>query len=289
MLGMARRPPVPVVTPEPGLKGTKERATELIDRAMREADALLDQAEAVGTPDDYKNWTRDWERWDARTKTALQSVFEGPYSDEFHRAATGSIFTQVGQSNEQTLRNRREAIERGINTLRSIEERMEYLEGPGEVLEARPRTAGGKQVFVIHGRDEGLREQVARLLERLGLEAIILQEQADRGQTIIEKFEAHALHVGYAVALLTADDYAKGPSDEAWPDSPNRARQNVILELGYFMGTLGRENVAALYQQGTELPSDIHGVLYIPLDASWKLRLAKEIREAGLPVDLNKI
>jgi predicted nucleotide-binding protein len=53
------------------------------------------------------------------------------------------------------------------------------------------------------------------------------------------------------------------------------------------MGSLGRDHTAALYAHGTELPSDIHGMLYIPLDASWELRLAREMRDAGLPVDLN--
>ena len=286
---MARGRANPPEPEESKLKATKARAKELIDRGMREADELLAQAEDVNTTHDYREWTRNCERWDARTKAALESVFEGPFPEEFHRAATRGIFTQVGQSDEQTFVNRQEGLKRGINLLLSIEERMEFLEEPGEVLEARPRTPGGKQIFVIHGRNEGLRAQVARLLERLGLDAIILQEQADRGRTVIEKFEDHALDVGYAVALLTPDDYGKGPDDEEWPDAPNRARQNVILELGYFMGTLGRDRVAALYEAGTELPSDIHGVLYIPLDATWELRLAKEMKAAGLPVDLNDV
>jgi predicted nucleotide-binding protein len=288
-MARARRPTPPDPPEQPVLKATKARAKEIIDRGITEAEVLLEQAEQVDNDEAYEDWTHDCERWDARTKLALESVFEGPFPDEYHRAATGRIFGQVGQSKMTTLRNRQTAMRGAINTLRSIEERMEFLEEPGEVLEARPRTPGGKQVFVIHGRDEGLRAQVARLLERLGLDAIILQEQEDRGRTVIEKFEDHALDVGFAVALLTPDDYGKGPDDEAWPEAPNRARQNVVLELGYFMGTLGRQRVAALFQNGTELPSDIHGVLYIPLDANWELRLAKEIKAAGLPVDLNNV
>jgi predicted nucleotide-binding protein len=166
-----------------------------------------------------------------------------------------------------------------------------FVEDLEEGAEAgtRPGQPGGDQVFVVHGRDEGVREQVARLLERLELEAIILHEKPDRGRTVIEKFEQHALRVGYAVVLLTPDDFARGPDDSSWPEEPNRARQNVILELSYFMGSLGRSRTAALYAIGTELPSDIHGLLSIPLDESWQLKLAKEMRDAGLPVDLNRL
>jgi predicted nucleotide-binding protein len=210
--------------------------------------------------------------------------------DEFHAAATGAIFRVVGLAEDDTLRYRADAVRRGINTLRSIDERLEYFEDPeNEAVDARPATPTGRQVFVVHGRADALREQVARLLERLGLEPIILHEQTDRGRTIIEKFEDHALEVGFAVALLSPDDYGRGPEDEEWPDQPNRARQNVILELGYFMGALGRERTAAIYVDGTELPSDIHGLLYIPADGGWQIRLAKEMRDAGLPVDLNRL
>jgi predicted nucleotide-binding protein len=286
---MPRRPRVPVVVQEPRLKATKERAQEIISRGVEEADALLEQAQAINSADVREAWTNDCKRWYARTKAALESVFEGPFPDEFYRAATRGITRQIGQSEATTVMYRQEAIRDGVNMLVSIEERMEYLEEPSEDVDPRPRTPGGKQVFVIHGRDEGLRAKVSLLLTRLGLEPIVLQEQTSQGRTIIEKFEDHALEVGYAVALLTPDDYAKGPDDSEWPDAPNRARQNVILELGYFMGAVGRGNVAALYEQGTELPSDIHGILYIPLDANWELWLAKEMKAAGLPVDLNKV
>jgi predicted nucleotide-binding protein len=148
-------------------------------------------------------------------------------------------------------------------------------------------TSDGRRVFVVHGRNDGIREEVARFLERLGFEAVILHEQTDQGRTIIEKFEAHALDVSYAVVLLSPDDYGRGPDDDNWPEAPNRARQNVILELGYFMGKLGRASTAALFLHGTELPSDIHGMLYIPFDDTWRLRLAKEMRDSGLDVDLN--
>ena len=88
---------------------------------------------------------------------------------------------------------------------------------------------------------------------------------------------------------MTADDIG-ATAGEPFPGTPNRARQNVVLELGYFMGTLGRSRVAAVCDERIERPSDIHGVLYIDVSRDgWELRLAKEMRDAGLPIDLNRL
>ena len=146
-----------------------------------------------------------------------------------------------------------------------------------------------KKVFVVHGRNETYREAVARLLEKLELQPIILHELANKGRTIIEKFLDHS-DVSFAVVLLTADDrggLASDPPDSYLP----RARQNVLLELGFFLGKLGRDRVCALYQGNVEIPSDYQGVLFIKLDEdnSWMLRLAKEIKSSGIPVDLNRL
>jgi predicted nucleotide-binding protein len=144
------------------------------------------------------------------------------------------------------------------------------------------------EVFVVHGRDEAVKESVARFLEKLHLHPIILHEQPNKGRTIIEKFEGHS-DVGFAVVLLTPDDVGELASSTG--EHPPRARQNVILELGYFLGKLGRARVCVLHMHGLEIPSDILGVLYVPYDADngWRLKLAKELKAAGMPVDLNRV
>jgi hypothetical protein len=141
------------------------------------------------------------------------------------------------------------------------------------------------KVFIVHGHDDGARQSVARFLERLGFEPVILQEQANRGRTIIEKFEEHG-DVGFAVVLLTPDDEGRAKGGELQP----RARQNVVLELGYFIGRLGRHKVCALKSGDLELPSDYQGVLWETMDAGggWRLSLARELKAAGHEVDLNK-
>ncbi|MGH2500967.1 MAG: TIR domain-containing protein [Ktedonobacterales bacterium] len=146
------------------------------------------------------------------------------------------------------------------------------------------RAAPSRDVFVVHGHDEAAREATARFIAQLGLHPIILHEQANQGLTIIEKFEKHA-QVAFAVVLLTPDDTG-GSSNEQDALKP-RARQNVILELGYFLGRLGRDHVCALYKGGVELPSDMSGVLYVPMDdaGAWKSTLSREIKAAGLDIN----
>ena len=141
----------------------------------------------------------------------------------------------------------------------------------------------------MHGHDDEAKETVARFVENFGIEATILHEQANRGQTIPEKFEEHASEAGFAIILLTPDDV--GASQDEANNLKPRARQNVVLELGYFWRGLGRERMCVLYKEGVELPSDIHGILYVPMDSSngWQLQLAKEMKQAGLPIDLNKL
>jgi predicted nucleotide-binding protein len=147
-----------------------------------------------------------------------------------------------------------------------------------------------RHVFVVHGHDEARRDAVALFLGRVGLVPIVLQDKTSRGRTIVEKFEDHAAEAGFAVVLMTGDDIGGVKSDPPASLKP-RARQNVIFELGYFSGKLGRGNVCALHESGVEIPSDYQGVVYIPLDpnGAWRLTLAREMRDAGLPADLNRI
>ncbi len=144
------------------------------------------------------------------------------------------------------------------------------------------------KVFIVHGRDEGVKDTVARFLEKLGLEPIILAEMPGQGQTIIEKFEQHA-QVGFAIVLLTPDDAGLLQGDENELIRP-RARQNVIFELGFFIGRLGREYVRALTKGEVEIPSNYVGIEYIPLDASggWKQKLFQELEDVGFKVDASR-
>lgn len=160
-----------------------------------------------------------------------------------------------------------------------------YIQAKGST-DAMLKAQFSRKVFIVHGHDDGARETVARFLERIGLEAIILHEQANQGRTIIEKVVAHS-DVGFAVVLLTPDDEGcvKGGTPEP------RARQNVLLELGYFIGRLGRDKVCALKRGAVEIPSDFAGVVWETMDSGggWKQALARELEAAGHSIDWNKV
>lgn len=160
------------------------------------------------------------------------------------------------------------------------------------IATASPRaevpTAPSNKVFVVHGHDEAALQGLARFLEKLGLDAIVLREQVDQGRTIIEKFEACAEGVGFAVVLLTPDDLGGAVSA---PEPNARARQNVIFELGYFAGKLGRGKVCLLRKGRVEIPSDLFGVIYTEMDSAkgWHTKLVREMKAAGLQFDANRL
>ena len=144
------------------------------------------------------------------------------------------------------------------------------------------------KIFIIHGRDVSAKSTVARFIERQKIEVIILHEQPNKGRTIIEKFEDYA-DVKFAIVLLTPDDL--GALEEQKPNYKHRARQNVVFELGYFIGRLGRKNVCALLKGDVEKPSDCDGIIYIPLDDNdgWQMSLLRELNAAGFKIDANKV
>lgn len=141
------------------------------------------------------------------------------------------------------------------------------------------------RVFIVHGHNHGFRDATARLTEKFGLVPIILAEQPSLGQTIIEKFESHS-NVASAIVILSADDRG-GTQKSKLSEQRARARQNVILELGYFVGSLGRKRVFVLYEPTVEIPSDYLGVIYIKLDENnaWKRELGYEMHSSGIPID----
>ena len=149
-------------------------------------------------------------------------------------------------------------------------------------------TKSRQKVFISYGRDEEVKKTVAKFVEDLGLKPITLDEQPSKGQTLIDKFEETADEAGFAIVLLTPDDIG---SSKATGKRKPRARQNVILELGYFFRSLGHERVCALYKEGVELLSGVPGLVYTSMDNDndWQLSVRQEMINVGLPIDMSRV
>ncbi|SFW74438.1 TIR domain-containing protein [Luteibacter sp. UNCMF366Tsu5.1] len=163
----------------------------------------------------------------------------------------------------------------------SVDLALHPLTRPDDPQEPLPQ-----KVFVVHGRNEEVKSKVVLFMERIGVETIVLHEQPNAGRTIIEKFDEIASTVGFAVVLMTPDDVGGLTQDQLLP----RARQNVVLELGYFIGKLGKKRVCALKIADIEDPSDFLGVLHIKVEGEgWKILLARELHAAGININQTRL
>ncbi len=249
----------------------------------------------------------EFKKWQRNTAVAIGRTFgtEGTQVSEFDNISffARSVPPPILKSELTGWRVKREnerqqSYVKGLDSSASllesmIEEIEEYWEDDnkeqGSFSLPKDERIDATKVFVVHGRDDSTRQAVARFIEKLDLEPVILDEQADKGRTIIEKFEQEADEVRFAVILLTPDDEGRLRSEEA--ELKPRARQNVIFELGYFRRALGPNRVCALKKGEVETPSDYDGVIYIPLDdaGGWKMGLIRELKAAGFDVDANRV
>ena len=236
----------------------------------------------------------DFNRWKRNTEIAIENTFPSKqrHMSDFKAAISPPrIYTGFGTP-EQAQKIYTDNLEAAQPVLQSmINEIEEYWPDETSSDDSMQIATVSKQmnnrVFVVHGRDTGTKEILVRFLENLKLEPIVLQELPDQGRTIIEKFEDYSNGAGFAVVLFTPDD--EGSLANGTSERQPRARQNVIFELGYFIGKLGRDRTCALVKEDVEILSDYSGVLYIPFDdlEGWKLRLVRELTSAGFDIDAN--
>ena len=277
----------------------KSRAKNLLQRHLDRIPVLiqsaLDLIPTLGQLVDSPEFTK----WERDTRLAIENIFgqNSRNAEDFNNIDyyPNPVYLS-DDSEEYDFHLYRAAYIEGLEKAEAILQSMigeieEYWPDDDQAQNPAPmpqiqKQTNTSQVFIIHGRDIGTRDTIARFLESLDLEPVILQEQPDRSRTIIEKFEDYA-QVDFAIALFTPDDFG-GPEGG---DPKSRARQNVIFEFGYFIGKYGRKRVRALVKGDIEIPSDYSGVLYIPLDdsAGWKIRLVGDLKSAGFDVDANRI
>lgn len=272
--------------------GKAKKAIEVIDEKLKKLNDIFTKSQQ--SPD-LLIVTDRLGRWKSRTVNMLSKYVNPSEGEKLKKTILRS--RKSGRPH-QNFRNE-------VNTYHSflLDLKEDIQEHPEEVLAVidgqedmilgakKQESTTSKTVFIIHGHDKEMLVEVARTLEKLDLDPIILHEQPNKGRTIIEKFTDYS-DVNYAIVLLSPDDY--GYSKDQSPDKAKpRARQNVIFELGFFIGKLGRQHIFVLYRKGEnfEFPSDYKGVLYEPYDESgvWKYRLVDELKAIGYEVSKDKL
>jgi predicted nucleotide-binding protein len=225
---------------------------------------------------DYYSWEDFNQELLRRSFNNLQNEYLNDYKNSTNMIGVDDvIYRRDRSSGEYKLNHEKQKINASVTNLERLVEKLPLIDELENIQTYGPsKRTFTKECFVVHGHDHSKKNEVARFVENdLGKRAIILHEQANKGRTIIEKFEDFS-KVDFAVALWTADDEGKAKLETNLKD---RTRQNVILETGFFIGKLGRENVIVLHDEGVEIPSDYSGVVFIPLVGNWKDDLRREV------------
>ncbi|WP_054009656.1 TIR domain-containing protein [Arthrobacter sp. ERGS1:01] len=241
-----------------------------------------------------KNLVSGFEDWREGTEMVLRTVMGN--GSPLHMKFTLTQFRPSSGAGGAFFERRQAGIDKALSILRAAQNELriraesQQAELTAEVEELIDVADKGTvetpgRIFIVHGHDDGKKHELARFLTALtGSEPVILHEQPNKGALLMEKLETSAAGTGFAVVLLTADDLGRAKTEE---DLNGRGRQNVVFEMGFFMGALGRSHVAVLMDEGVEVPGDVTGLVYTSLDAAgaWKHTLAREIEHANIHVD----
>lgn len=224
----------------------------------------------------YEAFHTEYGKWNGFNKELIKRFFTnqgGEYLEQYDRCGDVLIYSNINKVD--FLKN---LIKEEIDELVKIKEQLPLIPVSNDIVGKKEDMKNMKQVFVVYGHDKQMKLEVeAFLKDELHLDVIALDEKPNRGKTIIEKFEHYSKDAGFAVVLMSPDD-----NMEVDGQIYKQARQNVVLELGYFMAELGRSNVCAIIKGDVEKPSDISGILYLPFSGNWKTELHGELKAAGV-------
>ncbi len=282
---------------QPSLLESRQEACQKIQAQIMKGQELRNQT--IHSKDELEKARAESKKWSEYNKQLLSRLFTDSsiaarcwLFHDYTPAINAWLPSErtVEEELQELITNYRKRMDSHINDLEGIRDELPLILEKSSAVSSDQVAATRNEVFIVHGHDHGTKETIAREVEKLGLKAVILHEQPNKGRTIIEKLEELAESASFAIVLLTPDDF--GALKDRTDDQHNpRARQNVVLELGYFIGKLGRERVCPIYKGEIELPSDLDGVLYIRMDepGAWRQNLAQEMASAGLPIDRSKI
>ncbi len=270
-------------------QGKLDKALTLLRRRQEELAQFKDQDRQGAETHQWTNLTHS----DVRDIFGRGSDQDHAFQGAFYAVELTDGYGDIVPGAQREIWSYVDAVLSGF--VQHIEERIELglqaaEQGSGAGGSGTVPGPSSRDVFVVHGHDRVTRDRVELLLRQLKLNPIVLENQPSKGQHVLGKVQANA-DVSFAVVLLTPDDAGGEAVDSDTPIAhvtQHRARQNVILELGFFLGKLGLSHVCALYTPGVELPGNYGGVVYVSLDLpDWPLRLGREIDAAGIDVDFN--
>ena len=264
------------------LKIPLEEAEKLLNKKITEGSQILEGP--ISNINQWKSAEKRYNSWNSENFELLKKIFKKNTIAKDYSSSEwtiGRILISDLKLDEKIAKLYKD-IEEKLNKLNSIKMSLGVLESKTEETTESVKN----KVFYVHGTDCEITMKVLAFLKDIGLEPIILKELAAAGKTLIDEVKNQS-DVKYAIALLTPDNVGGVYSEEL----QFRATQNVILEVGFFVGKYGRKNVSTLHHEDIELPADYHGYEYIKIDETddWKSTLTKELKNAGFNVDLNKI
>jgi predicted nucleotide-binding protein len=285
--------PVTVGQTPTELTTAKEEFNKVLDERIAIGDEIF--ARQVTTQEAFKKNREDFSNWNDYNSEYLKHAFNKEYNEYKKRYDDAGSFSFgfIGgrTSPAEELRAFKDKVNYKLDNLKKLRAKTDLLKSTIQEKYASAEKVPAldkSQVFIVHGHDEAAKTKTARFIEKLGLKPIILHEQASGSKTVIEKIEAYS-NAGFGIVLYTACDV--GAKAEENPKYRSRARQNVVFEHGFLIGKIGRENVCALVKDEIETPNDISGVVYVKMDDedAWHLKIARELRNSGYEIDMNKL
>lgn len=258
--------------------------TEILAKFNEFMEEMATIVAAAASSEDFKKAHEDLDRLKARAVSYLKKNVSEIEGENLEQRTKGSFIMGA------YLENLSDEVDMYRAFIMSLAE--EIKKHPDEIIVRKieekpaPEMEGGKMlnsktVFIIHGHDEiNLLRLKDALREKWHLESIVLKNEADEGRTLIEKFEQEAQRAGFALALFSPDDMVQDAKTQYFQPRPN-----VVFELGWFYGRLGRKNVCILSKIGTNIHSDLDGIMRKDFTESVEEKFSEletELKKAGL-------
>lgn len=247
-----------------------DRGNELLPRVTSVRDeAALDSVEA------------EYETWYEFNCRLLKQIGTTEELFDAYPPSGPQVLTTADLQFAKMVQNLATSLKGCIRSLESISDQLDLVDEIEKPSAPAPSpTTASPHVFIIHGHDYQAAIELKELIDECfpSLTPVLLAREAWRGRTVIEKFEEEASKCGFAFAVFTPDDNVQAGHDEY-----QQMRPNVVFELGWFYGKIGRRRTCILYKQGTQIPSDLAGLGWHGFDTSVKqayYEIEKELRAA---------